>query len=264
VNLLSEGVLAQLEAPLVPTTIQATGAGGASLGPVSAVPHPLEITTPLGTSSAYFLSAPKLPAPMVLGMPWVRAVQKRITPAASINALTLGKVTKEVETQPLPPEFADYADVFSETKCDQLPPHRPGDCAIELQPGSVPPVRHQIALSLRERGILKEYIDDMTRKGFIAPSKSPASAPIFFVAKADGSLRPCVDYRGLMPSQLRTSTRSLALTSYLRLSRGQPSSPRSTSVPPTTCSESAQVTNGRPPSPVATGTLSTASWVSDW
>jgi len=34
-------------------------------------------------------------------------------------------------------------------------------------------------------------------RGWIQRSKSPAGAPILFVKKKDGSLRLCVDYRGL-------------------------------------------------------------------
>lgn len=41
------------------------------------------------------------------------------------------------------------------------------------------------------------YIEENLKKGFIRHSKSPAGAPIFFVKKKDGSLRPCVDYRKL-------------------------------------------------------------------
>ena len=37
----------------------------------------------------------------------------------------------------------------------------------------------------------------MLSKGFIRRSKSPAGAPILFIKKKDGSLRLCVDYRGL-------------------------------------------------------------------
>ena len=44
---------------------------------------------------------------------------------------------------------------------------------------------------------LKTYVDDYLDKGFIRPSQSPCGAPILFVKKADGSLRLCVDYRGL-------------------------------------------------------------------
>ena len=44
---------------------------------------------------------------------------------------------------------------------------------------------------------LKTYIKTHLKTGFIWPSKSPAGAPILFNKKPDGSLRLCVDYRGL-------------------------------------------------------------------
>jgi hypothetical protein len=44
---------------------------------------------------------------------------------------------------------------------------------------------------------LREYIDENLSKNFIRHSKSPTGAPILFIKKKDGSLRMCVDYRGL-------------------------------------------------------------------
>ena len=40
-------------------------------------------------------------------------------------------------------------------------------------------------------------MDENLSKGFIRASSSPAGALILFVKKSDGSLRLCVDYRGL-------------------------------------------------------------------
>ncbi|KAI7807004.1 hypothetical protein IRJ41_017305 [Triplophysa rosa] len=42
-----------------------------------------------------------------------------------------------------------------------------------------------------------KYIRDSLNAGLIRPSSSPAGAGFFFVQKRDGSLRPCIDYRGL-------------------------------------------------------------------
>ncbi len=44
---------------------------------------------------------------------------------------------------------------------------------------------------------MKTYIEEELAKGFIVPSKSPASAGFFFVKKREGTLQPCIDYRGL-------------------------------------------------------------------
>ncbi len=83
------------------------------------------------------------------------------------------------------------------TKATQLPPHRTGDCAIDLQPGSQPPKGRIFPLSQPEAESLKSYIEEELTKGFLRPSTSPASAGFFFVKKKDGGLRPCIDYRGL-------------------------------------------------------------------
>jgi hypothetical protein len=40
-------------------------------------------------------------------------------------------------------------------------------------------------------------LNDLLSKGYIRPSKSPWGALVLFVKKKDGSLRLCVDYRGL-------------------------------------------------------------------
>ena len=97
----------------------------------------------------------------------------------------------------IPAEYQDYADVFSKTKAHKLPEHRPYDLKIPLQEGTTPPLLPVYNLSPLELDVLRKYIDDNLRKGFIRHSQSPAGAPILFVKKADGSLRLCVDYRGI-------------------------------------------------------------------
>ncbi len=44
---------------------------------------------------------------------------------------------------------------------------------------------------------MEEYIEEALRQGYIRPSTSPAASSFFFVAKKDGGLRPCIDYRTL-------------------------------------------------------------------
>ena len=98
--------------------------------------------------------------------------------------------------QTLPADYGDFADVFSQENAAQLPPHRSTDHAIDLQEGE-PPHGPLYNLSATELRVLREYLDDSLAKGWIQHSTSPAGAPILFVPKKDGSLRLCVDYRGL-------------------------------------------------------------------
>ncbi len=44
---------------------------------------------------------------------------------------------------------------------------------------------------------MEEYVKEALNQGFIRPSTSPAGSSFFFVAKKDGGLRPCIDYRVL-------------------------------------------------------------------
>jgi hypothetical protein len=126
------------------------------------------------------------------------------TPAmdAAIAAITAVPSSEHLpstseQTTALPPEFADFIDVFSKAAANQLPPSRVHDHAIELLPGTSPPFSKTYSMSQPELLALKEYIDENLAKGFIRRSTSPAGAPVLFVKKKDGSLRLCVDYRGL-------------------------------------------------------------------
>ena len=104
--------------------------------------------------------------------------------------------TKEESTVPLPEKYRHYADVFDKVKANTLPHHRPYDCPIDLQPGKEPPWGPIYNLSPTKLEVLRAYIEENLANGFIRHSKSPASAPIFFVKQKDGSLRLVVDYCG--------------------------------------------------------------------
>jgi len=44
---------------------------------------------------------------------------------------------------------------------------------------------------------IQQFIDDHLRKGYIRPSKSPQTSPVFFVGKKDGGKHMVIDYRRL-------------------------------------------------------------------
>jgi hypothetical protein len=69
--------------------------------------------------------------------------------------------------------------------------------AIDLEPGQRPPFRPLYNLSATELKALRDYLEKALANGWIKRSASEAGAPILFVPKKDGSLRLCVDYRGL-------------------------------------------------------------------
>ncbi|KAK3538562.1 hypothetical protein QTP86_006724 [Hemibagrus guttatus] len=90
-----------------------------------------------------------------------------------------------------------YRQGLDPQKASKLPPHRPWDCAIDLIPGEPVPKGRIYSLTLPEEKAMEEYIKEALAQGYICPSTSPAASSFFFVAKKDGGLRPCIDYRAL-------------------------------------------------------------------
>jgi hypothetical protein len=94
----------------------------------------------------------------------------------------------------VPPEYADYLSVFTEKEAVGLPPHRHHDHHIPLLEGKVPPFEPLRALDEDRLRVLRDYLDENEKRGWIRRWTSPAGAPIYFVKKKDGTLHLCVDY----------------------------------------------------------------------
>ena len=105
--------------------------------------------------------------------------------------------TDQVDLSTVPKAYHKFADVFSKVKVDSLPEHRLYNLKITLEEGTQPLLGPIYSLSNTELEVLQMYLDKNLASGTIRPSKSPFRVPILFVKKKDGSLRLCVDYRGL-------------------------------------------------------------------
>ncbi len=98
----------------------------------------------------------------------------------------------------VPREYADFADVFlPKLAAEFLENIGINDHAIEFVDDQQPSYGPIYSLGPVELKTFKAYIENNLASGFIRPSKSPTGAPILFDKKPDGSLRLCVDYRGL-------------------------------------------------------------------
>ena len=80
-----------------------------------------------------------------------------------------------------------------------LPPHRPYDYKIEIEPDKedtfgYSPLCQQLTAELQA---IKQYLINNLNKGFIKPSQAPFNLPILFAKKLNGGLCFCINYRKL-------------------------------------------------------------------
>lgn len=95
----------------------------------------------------------------------------------------------------VPKQYHKFLTVFDKKAAECFPPSHPYDHAINLKPGFTPRAGKVYSLPVTEQKLQDEFLDSNLRKGYIRPSQSPESAPLFFTGKKDGSARSVQDYR---------------------------------------------------------------------
>jgi hypothetical protein len=91
----------------------------------------------------------------------------------------------------------EFPDVFPD-ELPGLPPDRDVEFGIELVPGTAPISMRPYRMPPDELAELKKQLEELSKKGFIRPSKSEWGCPTLFVKKKkEGTLRMCVDYQPL-------------------------------------------------------------------
>ena len=85
----------------------------------------------------------------------------------------------------IPPCYHSYLDIFSEKAASRFPLRKPWDHAIDLKDLFKPKKGRLIPLSPEEQKEVSEFVDEQLAKGYIRPSKSEQTSPVFFVPKKD-------------------------------------------------------------------------------
>src|SRR6195256_2867234 len=124
------------------------------------------------------------------------------TNAATTFALKYASQQEKQEKQRtveemVPKEYHQYMHVFSKTASERIPKQKPWDHKIDLKPGFEPKAMKAFQLPLDKVKLAEEFVNENPAKGYIRPSESPQSSPLFFVDKKDGKKRLCQDYRYL-------------------------------------------------------------------
>lgn len=95
-------------------------------------------------------------------------------------------------------QYAKYAEVWSSALANHLPPHSEFDHDITFKdPNAKPPNGPIYKTTWEEEEALRAYIQEHKPMGKIRRSSSSAGSLILFIRKANGTLRLCVDYRGI-------------------------------------------------------------------
>ena len=97
----------------------------------------------------------------------------------------------------VPKTYHKHLKVFSKKESESMPVRKPWNHAIDMKDIFVPKKGRLIPLSLQEQKEVSNFIDDQTKKGYIRPSKSPQTSPVFFVPKKDGKKRMVQDHHYL-------------------------------------------------------------------
>jgi hypothetical protein len=111
----------------------------------------------------------------------------------------------------LPPNYADFVNVFSKSQNDELPLYQLLNHKIELLPNATPLRAYPLySMSIEQLVALKEYLTENLRKEWIIPSGAEYGSFVLFAKKPNDNLRLCISYRKLN-ARIRKNTYFLPL-----------------------------------------------------
>ena len=108
------------------------------------------------------------------------------------------KAVSNSTTHVIPEQYKEWSHLFREEEgAAALPRHKPWDHRIDLEEGKTPPFGPLYAQSEKELQWTRDFLKKALDRKWIRESTSSAASPLIFVAKKDGTPRPCIDYRKL-------------------------------------------------------------------
>ena len=91
----------------------------------------------------------------------------------------------------VPKRFHRWLKVFGKVESERMPVRKAWDHAIDLNDDFKARV---YPLSKNKKEEVQKFVDEHLKKGYIRPSKSPQTSPVFFVGKKDRGKRMVMDY----------------------------------------------------------------------
>jgi len=115
------------------------------------------------------------------------------------------KIEKKTDEEMVPPQFHAYLDVFKKALSERMPVHKPWNHAIDLNPNFVSQKSKLYPMSPMEQQKVRDFIDNQLKKGYIQPTKSPQTFPVFFISKKDRKKRMVQDYHYLNKGTIKNN-----------------------------------------------------------
>jgi len=94
-------------------------------------------------------------------------------------------------------QFHQWLKVFGKVGSERMPVRKVWDHAIDVKEDFRPSKAKVYPLSRNEREEVQKFVDKHLKKGYIRPSKSEQTLPVFFVGKKGRGKRMVMDYRKL-------------------------------------------------------------------
>jgi len=97
----------------------------------------------------------------------------------------------------VPRKFWKWKKVFGKVESERMPTRKIWDHAIDLKEMFKPQKERIYPFSKDKREEVQKFVNNQLKKGYIRPSKSPQTLPVFFVDKKDGKKRIVINYCNL-------------------------------------------------------------------
>ena len=117
---------------------------------------------------------------------------------ANISTELAQKARQYTQRVEIPAHYQQFTKVFDEVMSHRLPQQQLWDHTIDLKKDAPATLNCKVyPLTANKKQVLRKWLDEELRKGYITESKSPYASPFFFIKKKDGKLRLVKDYRKL-------------------------------------------------------------------
>ena len=107
------------------------------------------------------------------------------------------KLDREKVKKMVPQKFHRWLKVFGKVELERMLIRKPWDHAINLKEDFVPRKGRTYLMLRQEKEEVREFVEEQLRKGYIRPSKSLQTSPVFFVGKKNRKKRMVQDYQYL-------------------------------------------------------------------